>query len=534
MTISSETSRLNYTGNGATSVYSYTFRILDDDDLTVTVRSTLGVETTLTKTTDYTVSGVGVSAGGNITLVNHSQAWLTSGSLTSSYILTIRRVMDMTQPTDIRNQGDFLPETHEDEFDRLVMQLQTLDAENDAGIKLPETENPSSYTMRLPVQSLRASKVVGFDSTGNVTVVSNVPTSGVTATSFIETLLDDSSASQAKTTLDVKEIRYGSSNTGSDAYAVTVSPTLSAYADGVMIAFKADDVGNTGPATLNVGGLGAKAIVKKGTSGAIALVTGDILVDQYVFCIYNSASDRFEMFSDNYGEDSLIRYAVDSVGSDSYAITLPYVTALTTGLKVQFKAGTANTGAATLAVSGLTAKPLVDAHNAALITGAILSGDYVSCVYDGTSFVILSPLTPLVVQDEIWLSTNTNNGSTNTAIGRFVTTNTNTSTSMTLAQSSTDGDTITINVAGIYSVTYAGILNVNAYGISKNSNQLTTAVGSITATHRLSYFTSGNNIGNSVVGNVTFYAAINDVIRYHTGVAAPVGAGGDLRIVRVK
>ena len=121
MTIASTTNRISYTGNGSVSVYAYTFKIFTDDDLLVTVRNTSGVETTLTKTTDYTVDGVGETSGGNVTLVNASQAWLTGGNLTTNYVLVIRRVIDLLQSTDIRNQGQFYPEAHENAFDKFVM-----------------------------------------------------------------------------------------------------------------------------------------------------------------------------------------------------------------------------------------------------------------------------------------------------------------------------------------------------------------------------------------------------------------------------
>jgi len=121
MSISSATNRVDYTGNGATDTYNYTFRIFNEADLEVTVRDTSDVETTLALSTDYTVTGVG-STGGTIVLVNSAQSWLDGdGDLKSGYALTIRRVLDLVQETDIRNQGAFYPEMHEDQFDKLVM-----------------------------------------------------------------------------------------------------------------------------------------------------------------------------------------------------------------------------------------------------------------------------------------------------------------------------------------------------------------------------------------------------------------------------
>lgn len=165
MTIASVINRVGYTGNGAVSTYSYTFRIFQESDLLVTVRNTDGLETTLALTTDYTVAGEGDLAGGSISLVNSSQAWLTSGFLTSGFVLSIRRVVDITQETDLRNQGEFFPESHEDEFDKLVMTDQQQQDEIDRSFKLPETINPSDFDASLPPD------ITDTDSAGKAIVV---------------------------------------------------------------------------------------------------------------------------------------------------------------------------------------------------------------------------------------------------------------------------------------------------------------------------------------------------------------------------
>ena len=151
MSISSTTNRNDYTGNGAVDTYSYTFRIFANTDLLVTVRDTNDVETTLTLTTHYTVSGVGDAGGGSISLVNGAFSWLDAdGDLKSNYILTIRRVRPLKQETDIRNQGDFFPETHEDAFDHLLMIDQQQQDEIDRAVVLPETVPSSEFNPQLP------------------------------------------------------------------------------------------------------------------------------------------------------------------------------------------------------------------------------------------------------------------------------------------------------------------------------------------------------------------------------------------------
>lgn len=163
MTILNDNSRMTYTGNGAVSTYSFTYKIFNASDLTVTVRHpTTDVETTLVLTTDYTVS-ISANGTGSITLENASQAWLTSGFLTTAWTLVIRRVVDIVQETDIRNQGTFFPENHEDAFDYMTMISQQLSDEVSRSIKIPETETGS---ITLPPLAVRASNLLGFDSNG--------------------------------------------------------------------------------------------------------------------------------------------------------------------------------------------------------------------------------------------------------------------------------------------------------------------------------------------------------------------------------
>lgn len=164
MSVSSTTNRVTYTGDGATSVYPYTFRVFDEDDLLVTVQLIAdGTETTLTKTTDYTVDGVNVGAGGNVTLVDAAQAWLDGdGDLLATYKIVIRRVLELKQITDIRNQGSFYPEAHEDEFDKSRMIDQQQQDELDRSVKTAETSATTGLTMPEPA----ATKILGWNAGG--------------------------------------------------------------------------------------------------------------------------------------------------------------------------------------------------------------------------------------------------------------------------------------------------------------------------------------------------------------------------------
>ncbi len=144
--------RNDYIGTGATPTYPFTFLIFAATDLRVIETDLAGVDTVHVLTTDYTVpdADVGKPSGGNITLV--------AGNLTTGHELSIRRVRPLTQGTDIRNQGDFLPENHEDAFDHHLMVDQQQQDEIDRSIKIPESVDPTTVDTDLP----RPSALKGF------------------------------------------------------------------------------------------------------------------------------------------------------------------------------------------------------------------------------------------------------------------------------------------------------------------------------------------------------------------------------------
>jgi hypothetical protein len=231
MTISSATNRNDYIGNGTADTFAYSFRILDDDHLLVTVRDSTGTETTLTKTTDYTVTGVGTS-GGNVLLVNGSQDWLdVDGDLDTGWYLTIRRVLPLTQPTDIRNQGAFYPEVHEDALDRLVMQNQQQQDELDRSVKLSETIDPSTFDGTVPSEVVgQAGGILQVNSTGDGWTVGASTVVGTTVTAYMATVLDDLNAAAARTTLGALSDAAGAVGTTNLAALAVTTAKLDALA----------------------------------------------------------------------------------------------------------------------------------------------------------------------------------------------------------------------------------------------------------------------------------------------------------------
>ena len=170
MSLANANNRNDYTGNDTTATYGYTFRVFLNSDFVVTVRNTTtGVETTLTLTTDYTVTGVLSASGGNIVLVDAAQDWISASSfLDTGYKITIRRIVTLDQGTDIRNQGDFYPEVHEDFFDKAIMIDQQQQEDITRSMKLPETVTSSDFDAALPtdIATANATLIVNPAGTG--------------------------------------------------------------------------------------------------------------------------------------------------------------------------------------------------------------------------------------------------------------------------------------------------------------------------------------------------------------------------------
>ncbi len=115
MTVSTEVDHNDYTGNGVTTSFPYTFRIFKKSDLTVQVADHNENITVLTLDTDYSVTGAGTYSGGNVVLTS---------PLANGWQISISRNLPVTQETDLRNQGKFFAEVHEDAFDKLTMLIQ--------------------------------------------------------------------------------------------------------------------------------------------------------------------------------------------------------------------------------------------------------------------------------------------------------------------------------------------------------------------------------------------------------------------------
>lgn len=112
------------------------------------------------------------------------------------------------------------------------------------------------------------------------------------------------------------------------------------------------------------------------------------------------------------------------------------------------------------------------------------------------------------------LNTGNGQGSTNTAIHRFLTTVTNQGSDITYADSATLGGSFTINTSGIYAVSFSGAATAVSYqAITLNCTQLSTSPVSLTNVSEvlsIGYSTAANN---STSTSWTGYLPATSIVR---------------------
>jgi len=177
--------------NGVTTTFPYTFKVLNEDDLSVTVDGVL-------ITTGYSVTGIGEDEGGDVIF-----------DVAPANGLKVIRFLNpvLSRVIDYQQFGDFLAPTVNGDFDRLWLAMQYINQSITRAIKLPVDVIVGQEITEDTAD--RANKVITFDFLGNVALkagselipeVDNAVTAALAAAAAAE-----SSASAADTSKDEAE-----------------------------------------------------------------------------------------------------------------------------------------------------------------------------------------------------------------------------------------------------------------------------------------------------------------------------------------
>lgn len=173
MTVSSQTNRVQYVGDGSTTAFAVPYPFLEDSHLVV-VKTNIAtqVDTAQTITTHYTLSGAGTQSG-TCTFVS---------APSSSERVTIYRSTPITQLIDLKENDVFAASSAEDAVDKLTMILIDLHeiASRGVAIDIISTEAVPDPESRLGVSDVFPAKITGPPVSGAHPFTEQRPVSGGT------------------------------------------------------------------------------------------------------------------------------------------------------------------------------------------------------------------------------------------------------------------------------------------------------------------------------------------------------------------
>jgi len=142
--------RAQYTATSGQTVFTVSFEFFANSDLKVYRNATL-----LTLTTNYTVTGAGVTGGGSVTLVTGA---------TAGDIVTIIRDVPVARTSDFPTSGPFNIEALNTDLDRLTAMVQQQETLDGRSLRLDQFDTPNTLNV-LPVKASRVGRVLQFNDT---------------------------------------------------------------------------------------------------------------------------------------------------------------------------------------------------------------------------------------------------------------------------------------------------------------------------------------------------------------------------------
>ncbi len=143
MTVTTEHNRIAYTAGAGATMFAYTFLILDAADLFVYKNGALQAASL------YTVSGVGLGSGGNVTF---------TVAMAGGEKIVLLRETDPTQQVNLLEGSKLPADPTETMWDRLTILAQDLWERSTRAIKVPKTSGNALVELDLPDPALAANQ----------------------------------------------------------------------------------------------------------------------------------------------------------------------------------------------------------------------------------------------------------------------------------------------------------------------------------------------------------------------------------------
>ena len=242
ISLSDNDPRVRYTATSGQTVFAVPFEFFDNDDFDVFEEDTSGSVTQKTLTTHYTVTG-GSGSTGSITF---------GTGITLNHIITIVRNIDIERVTDFTGGAAINRAALNEQLDKLTAITSDIKDVNTRTVRLADWD--ADATLTLPSVANRADKLLGFDSSGNI------------STASADLTVDSLTIAYSGTPGEGTFLR---ANTDADSRIVSENGTL------ILQSNKGSGVGKV----LLDGNASPYVVDITATGGGTRLVSGDVLVD---------------------------------------------------------------------------------------------------------------------------------------------------------------------------------------------------------------------------------------------------------------
>ncbi len=148
---------IQYTGNGAQTVFTYPFAIFQSSDLAVTINDA-------PQTNNHAVTGAGNTTGGSVIFDN---------APANGAVIALERRLPLQRVSDFLEGGELAANALNNEFDYQAAALQQVSFDQNFMLRLPKGDDTATT---LPAKAARANKAFGFDHDGAIALLETADT----------------------------------------------------------------------------------------------------------------------------------------------------------------------------------------------------------------------------------------------------------------------------------------------------------------------------------------------------------------------
>lgn len=203
-------------------VFPTGFRVILSGDLSIKVNG-------VAVTSGFTLSGLNDPSGVNVTF---------TAPMAGGEIVELQRIVPQTRAVDYQQLGDYQAMVVNADLDRIVMMIQDANFRSNLNVRLPDGDATAPAV--LPATSGRLDRMIAFDSVTGAMIMSTFTqtqiavaiaaayaSGSLSVSPYIATLLDDTTAAEARATLGV--VFMASSIAALKAFAKTPGATAIVY-----------------------------------------------------------------------------------------------------------------------------------------------------------------------------------------------------------------------------------------------------------------------------------------------------------------